>query len=289
MRLRAAILDFLSYMAVMQLPVTEEQLLEYIRVRTSHLAVKDELQKLVAKGHVVRIQKEYWGLPGIKYHNMKRQNTIVDRLLVKAQRWSYLMRLIPAVKAIVVVNSVSIGNPNKNSDIDLLVVTTPRRIFLSKGILMYGLKLLKQLETQKDKAGRFSLGMFLTTVGVKWERDIMKTNEPDLLWRYALAKPVYGADVWHGLLRKSGYYQEKLPNYPWPHHPLRIFRGGWRVFDWLDDIGYRRHLKHTSRQPKNHTERAFVRIRPDIINLHALDRTTEIAERYKKIRSEQGA
>lgn len=284
MRLQSAILDYLSYLAVMQLPATEEQILQYLRVRSSHLALKAELAHLKAEDKVVRVQKEYWGLKNVRYHNMRRQNELVERLMTRAVRWSRLMRLIPAVKAIVVVNSVSLGNPNKNSDIDLFIVTTPRRLYFCKGILMYGLKFLHQLEIAEHKAGRFSLGMFISTNGIKWERDTMKTNEPDLQWRYAMARPVYGQLVWHNLLRKSGYFAERLPNYNWSHMGGKVYRTGWRVFDWLDDIGYRRHLKHTSRQTKNHTERAFVRIRPDIINLHALDRTTDIAEKYHRIR-----
>lgn len=284
MRLQSAILDYLSYLAVMQLPATEEQILQFLRVRSSHLALKAELAKLQADGKVIRVQKEYWGLKNVRYHNMRRQNELVGRLMGRAMRWSRLMRLIPAVKAIVVVNSVSLGNPNKNSDIDLFIITAPRRLYFSKGLLMYSLKLLRQLETTGRKAGRFSLGMFISTNGVKWERDIMKTNEPDLLWRYGMARPLYGAAAWHNLLRKSGYFAERLPNFTWSHQSMKVDRTGWRLFDWLDDIGYRRHLKHTSRQTKNHTERAFVRIRPDIINLHALDRTTEIAQKYHQIR-----
>ena len=66
MRLKAAILDLLAYLAVMQLPAGDEQIEQLLRVRTSHLAIRDELGKLEADGKVIRVQREYWGLPGIK-------------------------------------------------------------------------------------------------------------------------------------------------------------------------------------------------------------------------------
>lgn len=195
------------------------------------------------------------------------------------------MGLLPFVKSVVVVNSTAYGNVHNESDIDLFLITSPNRIFLTKGILMYALKLLRQLEDQYVSAGRFSLGMFLTTKGVKMEKDMMKTNEPDLVYRMITGIPVYGSSTWYGLLKKDIYLSSRLPNYIWPKHDPRIYGLGWSWLDSLDDIGYKRHLKHTSSQAKSHHPEAFIRVRPDIINLHHKDATTGIAEKWLKIRT----
>jgi len=226
-----------------------------------------------------------FGLKGYKYTSQKIPRARRAALIKKAQRWSLLMRLIPAVKSIVVINSVAYGNVHKDSDIDLFIVTSPNRIFLTKGFLMYFLKLIKQLEDQQVSAGRFSLGMFVTTKGVKLEKDMMKVNNPDLAPRMITGIPVYGADTWYGILKNDPYMQAQLPNYIWPKTSIRIYGSGIKLLDKLDDIGYRRHLSHTASQPKTHHPDAFIRVRPDIINLHHKGTSAQIAEKWQTIRS----
>ncbi len=183
-----------------------------------------------------------------------------------------------------VVNSLSYGNVTRRSDIDFLIVTKPNRVYLTKGILMYSLKFLSQLETAKKKARRFSLGMFLTTNGVNFKNDIMKTNEPHLAYYLIMAKPIYGAKCWYGLIKNQAGLTKRFPNYSWSLTGLNIYPKGLSLFDIIDEIGYHKHLKHTASQPKNKKSQAFIRLRPDIINLHALERSTEIAMDYQQIR-----
>ena len=280
----SSVLDLLAYFAVMSIRLDFDTLYSYLPIRTGHLVVKKQLRSLIRQGKVQCIDNLF-GLKGYKYTSQKRPQARRAELLKKARRWSRLIRLIPAVKSVVVINSVAYGNVHSGSDIDLFIITTPNRIFLTKGFLMYFLKLIKQLEDQQVSAGRFSLGMFVTTKGVKLEKDMMKVNNPDLAPRMVTGIPVYGADTWYGILKNDPYLQAHLPNYIWPKTSIRIHGSGIKLLDKLDDIGYRRHLSHTASQPKTHHPDAFIRVRPDIINLHHKDATQHIAEKWMSIRS----
>lgn len=276
------ILGLMAYYAVHRLPIGEDEINSYIGIKTGHLAIKEALREMVTAGKIEEDSDGYYRLAEHAYHSRADTKRRQERLLTKAKRWGRLFGLLPFVKAVVVINSTAIGNVRADSDIDLFIVTKPNRIYITKGILMYGLKLLRQLETAEHKAGRFSLGMFATTAGVNWQRDTMAVNEPDLGYRLMLAKPVYGAVVWYDLLKGSKYLQEAFPNYVWPKSQIRVYSGGMAWLDQLDNKGYRKHLKHTAGQPKMHTKAAFVRVRPDILNLHALDQTGRIAREYKR-------
>lgn len=280
----SSVLDLLAYFAVMNIRLDFDTLYSYLPIKTGHLVVKKQLRSLIRQGKVQCIDNLF-GLKGYKYTSQKIPRARRAALIKKAQRWSLLMRLIPAVKSIVVINSVAYGNVHKDSDIDLFIVTSPNRIFLTKGFLMYFLKLIKQLEDQQVSAGRFSLGMFVTTKGVKLEKDMMKVNNPDLAPRMITGIPVYGADTWYGILKNDPYLQAQLPNYIWPKTSIRIYGSGIKLLDKLDDIGYRRHLSHTASQPKTHHPDAFIRVRPDIINLHHKGTSAQIAEKWQTIRS----
>jgi len=279
-----SIIDLLAYFAVMNIRIDFDTLYSYLPIRTGHLVVKKQLRSLIRQGKVQCIDNLF-GLKGYKYTSQKTPRARRAALIKKAQRWSLLMRLLPAVKSIVVINSVAYGNVHKDSDIDLFIVTSPNRIFLTKGFLMYFLRLIKQLEDQQVSAGRFSLGMFMTTKGVKLEKDMMKVNNPDLAPRMITGIPVYGADTWYSILKNDPYLQAQLPNYIWPKTSIRIHGSGIKLLDRLDDIGYRRHLSHTASQPKTHHPDAFIRVRPDIINLHHKGTSAQIAEKWQTIRS----
>lgn len=282
--IKEAILDVLAYYAVMGLRVDFDTIYFYLPIKASHLAVKKQLSNLIKRGRV-RLVKDRYGLASVNYKSQEPMAAQQQKLMHKAHRWAKFFKLVPAIKSIAVVNSVAIGHPHEESDIDLFIITSPNRIFLTKGFLMYFLKLVKQLEDQHASAGKFSLGMFLTTKGAKLEKDMMKVNEPDLVFRMITAKPIYGSDVWYSILKNDPYMNEKLPNYVWPKMPMRIYGAGFRFLDQLDDIAYRKHLKHTASQPKSHHPDAFIRVRPDIINLHHKGTTHIIAEKWQAVRS----
>ncbi|MDQ5944006.1 MAG: hypothetical protein QG658_72 [Patescibacteria group bacterium] len=281
--IREAILDMVAYFGIFGLPVTNERLVGLLSVKASHLAVQSIAQDMVRSGELVMVEDCY-GLAGVEYRGIEMMAMRREALMRKAHRVGRIIGLLPFIKAVSVINSVAIGNVHEDSDIDLLIVTTPGRVFVAKGLLWKVFHWLRIIETEERKAGQFSLGMFLTTRGVMFERDIMQENEPDLVYRLMTVEPVYGARRWYEILRASPYMKAAVPNYIWPTGNRTIDRSGWKMFDRLDDRGYRIHLKHTSTQKKNLLPEAFVRVRPDIINLHALDQTRDIAQRWRKLR-----
>lgn len=280
---RSDILDLMSYFAVFNLQLTIDEILSLMPTKIGYYVLKSNLDYLV-KSKKLKKTGKYYGLCSVIYPSPLDLQVMTKRLTKKAKRWARFFAILPFIKSIVVVNSVSFGNVHKDSDIDFLIITKPNRIYLTKGILMYSLKFLGRLETIKKKASRFSLGMFLDTNGVNFKKDIMKTNYPHLDYWLIMAKPIYGAQNWYGLIRNKAKLSERFPNYKWPKTSLNIYPKGLSLFDLIDEIGYRKHLKHTASQSKNSTPSAFIRLRPDIINLHALDKSSEIALRYKKIR-----
>lgn len=281
---REAILNLLAYYAIWGIRLDFNTLYSYLQVKAGELMVKKQLQELIRQGKVT-VVGECYGLKKQRYPEGNKRSKHQQKLLKKAKRWGRLIGLLPFVKSVSVISSVAIGNVHDESDIDLFIVTSPNRIFLTKGILMYGLKILRQLEDQYKSAGRFSLGMFITTKGAKMEKDMMKINEPHLLYYIISAIPVYGREIWYEIIRKDAYIESRLPNYLWPKHDNRIYGLGWSVLDRLDEVGYRRHLKHTASQAKSHHPDAFIRVRPDIINLHHRGTSAQIAEKWLKIRT----
>ncbi len=281
-QVREEIVSLLAYFAVMDLMLDFNTLYAYLQIRSGQLMVKAQLSKLIKNGRVKQ-HKNYYGLINHSYPGQAKTDIMQAKLLKKAKRWGRAMGLVPFIRSVVVVNSAAYGNVHPQSDIDLLIITSPNRVFVVKGLLMFVLKSLRQLEDQFESAGRFSLGMFMTTKGAKMEKDMMKVNNPHLAYWLITARPVYGPGVWYGILKNDPYIQSKLPNYIWDKSSVRIYTSGLKIIDKLDDIGYRRHLRHTASQPKSYHPDAFIRVRPDIINLHHKGTSDVIANKWKDI------
>lgn len=281
---REAILNLLAYFAVWGIGINFDKLFKLLEVKTGELMVKKQLSLLIKAGKIKEIEGQYT-IIGQKYPLEDFRKSLQRRLLKKAKVWGVVMGLLPFVKSIAVVSSVAIGNVHEESDIDLIIVTSPNRAFITKGLLMYILKMFGQIRDQYNSAGRLCLSTFITTKSIKMEKDIMRTNDPHLVYFMAAAKPIYGPNIWWNLVKNDDYLRFRLPNYIWPKNDNRIYGNGLKILDIIDDIGYRRHLKHTANQPKSHHPDAFIRIRPDIINLHHKDATTKIAEKWLKIRT----
>lgn len=280
---REAIVDMVTYYAVFNVMVTQEQLVEFLPVRANHLAVLAALRELINDQKIQRYGNEY-GLYGYRYLRADSQHLMQENLLKKARSWARWLGLLPFVKSVVVINSAAYGNVTETSDIDLLVVTSPNRIFVAKAIIWQCLRMARQLERPGERAGRFSLEMFLTTRGVNFQRDIMRETRPHLVYWLLTAVPVYGKRAWLEVLQAAPVVRERTPNRIWPRGGKTIYRSGGRWLDPWDDRGYRVHLKHVSQQDYSSQEAAFIRLRPDIINLHPYDHSRDIRRRWEELR-----
>lgn len=283
--IQSAILDCLSYYAVFGLRLNSKQLFELIHCKATVVAVESALTSLRRKKVVAGYKDGSFGIAGHHYPKQGAHSIQQAKLLSKAKRLSKALQFIPWIKSVVVINSVAYGNCTDKSDIDLLFVTTPHRLYITKGIVYHLLNILRLRETSTQKAGRFSTGWWLTTNGVKFERDLMPTADLQLPYWCIMAKPVYGDRIWEQLLASSQFLRDQFPNYSFKHHglPIHLFHMGW--LDRLDSRGFRMHLRHVALQEKYKQPNSFLRVRPDLIvqNSDAKAQLKKISNKYLAI------
>ena len=104
----------------------------------------------------------------------------------KTQRYARLVSWIPGLRMIAVCNSVSMYASEKDSDIDLFVVTDPGRIWLVRGLLTLALQLFGVRRYGHLVKGRFCLSFFATTEALNMGK-IALPEDPYLeAWTYHL-------------------------------------------------------------------------------------------------------
>ena len=75
----------------------------------------------------------------------------------------YLLQIAPFVRAVILTGSMTIGSTNESSDIDLLIVTKERRLYLARFFvtLLATFTGLRRTPKTKNPAGKFCLNYYL--------------------------------------------------------------------------------------------------------------------------------
>ena len=283
-RLRQSILDVLAYGAVRKKSLTDQEILTFMPVKASIVGVRSHLVKLKDRGKIQQLKNGTYGLKKITYPK-KVVSEHEAEFVKRARFWSRIFRLLPFVHAIVLVQPTVAELKNAVPDVNLIFITSPNRIYVTKGVLYHLLNLFGLRRGSGTKDGCFYLNQFYTTRGVRFVNDIAKPELLRSMW-FATGRPLYGKDTWEDLLRKDPFLHKNLPNYSWKPYKIRIVSPFSRLLDGLDDSGYRRHLQHVARQPEYRQTGALLRIRPDaLIQLPRQgQQMTELEKEYSEIR-----
>jgi hypothetical protein len=285
-RLREAIIDILCYSAVFDTALSDEEILWYIPVKASQVGVRSHLEKLLKRGKIKRLKNKKYGLVSISYKSQAVRQKQVAQRLEKAQKWSRLFRFLPFVKSILVSSDDLFYTKKPSSNSHYIFITLPNRIYITKACLYYALELIGKRRNTKNQKDSIFLDNFYTTAGLKFEGKMGNSSQAQVMW-FMLAQPVYGKDVWLNILKNNPLIYKSLPNYPWKHQNTKILTGFSRRLDSLDNLGYRRHLRHIADKPSLQSKTALLRIRPDtlIARPSHSQKLDEIKSRYSQIRS----
>lgn len=133
--LRNSILQTLAYFDVRGLPLTSEELEQYLW-KPPKFAKTDfnEAIDLLKKEQVI---DEKWGLHFLTgraelVEKRRAAGLVTEQKLNRARRGARLLRFVPFVRAVLVCNSVAEEKATLESDIDLFVITAQGRIWIAR-------------------------------------------------------------------------------------------------------------------------------------------------------------
>lgn len=102
----------------------------------------------------------------------------------KAQRWAKILGKFPGVRAIFLSGSLARGDGNKNSDIDLFIITKARQIWTARFWVVVCLKLFGQLAKPHNHAGKICPNHFISENSLeiqeqdRYAAELFSTNVP---------------------------------------------------------------------------------------------------------------
>lgn len=224
-----AILEALLYADVFDYPLTADEIHRYLPgVPARAEAVRALLSDGFARGTLVK-GDGLFALAGRAevIALRQRRERIAQRMWRRARRYAYLIAHLPFVRLVAVTGTLAVGNVEPEDDIDLFIVTAPRRLWFCRALVIGVVRLARLF-------GDELCPNYLVT-----ER-ALALRERNLFTARELAQmvPLFGSATYQRLREANRWVLDFLPNaeLPPPGTVLQDVRG-WPA--WLKALGER--------------------------------------------------
>ena len=238
---------------------------------------RQALAQLAKSGTVVE-KNGLYSLGKIDYENYAQSQIRAKELVNKVNAVTHYLKKIPWIEMIALTGDVSAFNADNHADIDILIVTKPRRLFLSRFFLVVILKLLGVYWNAKNPAGKVCPNIFMTSDAMTWEaknQNLYTANEVSLLY------PLYSRNnCYFDFLAQNAWVCDFLPNFAVNIDPKSLDDAGKSrktnlLIDLVEFVARKSQMLHMrKKQTKEIVTKDFLHF-----NLH--DRTPDILNRFQ--------
>ena len=161
-KLQKAVLQTLAYADIFDYPLTLEELHNFLV--EEKVIVKDLLEVLKEIKNISHDGSFYFLKNRRKIVQIRRKRFKLSQNKLKiAQKVAQWLKGIPFIKMVAVTGNLAMGNANEDDDIDLLVVTTKNRLWLTRllTVLMVELVANRRHPQEVEVKDKICLNMFL--------------------------------------------------------------------------------------------------------------------------------
>lgn len=158
-------------------PLTLFEIYSYLEKK---IKLSELLDIITSDGAYLGQKNGFYFLPG-------REN-IVD---VRAQRYNYsrrkyksannfirVLKHLPFIKVVALANSIGTHNLRDGSDIDLFIISSPRRIWITRFVLAGAAKLLNRRPTSSNKRDKICLSFYITIKNLCLDNLMLPGGDP---------------------------------------------------------------------------------------------------------------
>jgi len=293
--LEKAILKVIAFFDIFDYPVTAREIWTFLEIERFSLKELYEFLDTGLKGLVSEKDGFYFCSGREELVDVRQQRfNFACKKIRKAGRMARLFQFVPGVRMVAVSNIIGSYNLRKDSDIDLLIITTPNRVWLGRlfcVLIAMILGVRPKPEKEKDK---ICLNFFLSEEA--YDLADLRIEKDDVYLTFWMAGlfPVYNANyTYERFISANNWLREKLPNWRLKlreerdHRITRPFSERKIISSFLDrmeKIAQRIQLKKLPRNLKelSQQEGTQVVVNSRMIKLHSKDRRKEYNNKFRE-------
>ncbi len=268
-----AIKRTLAYRSIFHYPMSFFQISTFLispKV-TEGKKLKESLNNLI-KENWVRKRYGKYEICGEKYTNWLWKYKHATRLFKENINLLRFLGGIPWIKMIAVTGSLAAYNPEKDSDVDLLIITGKNRVWLTRGFVASILKILKKHPEYDGQPGSFCTNLFLDETKMAWDRDRRNIFVASDI---VMMQPVVDrSDTYLQFMKENSWVSEYFPNFK-ISYPTKVKRKSSGILlNALEKIAKRSQMVYMKKKVTTEV------LKSHIIHFNKNDNSPRIMEAY---------
>ena len=228
----AAIKNTLKYRSIFKYSLSKYQLKNLLissqKFNEKHFS--DELNRLVKKGDVKSRGERYYST-GFKPVDWARRAKQSSELIEQAISTSEVLSTIPWIKMLSVTGSVAAYGADEDSDIDIFIVCTHNRTWLTRFFTWVLLNALGKYRTDKNPRRKICPNIFVDENSMTWPKDKRSVY---IAHEIVMMHPLINRDeTYFGFLRANQWIFDYFRNF---NVVLALKEGKKKKQSWLVDL-----------------------------------------------------
>lgn len=286
--LKLAIFRALAWFDGFDYPLSSFELWQFLEVRADF---NDVLAVLSSESGLWSFCQGFYCLFGreaIIETRQKRYN-YTDRKMKIALRISRLFSVLPSVKMVAAANLIGAHNLRDESDIDLFIITSKRRLWLTRFLCAGLAKILNLRPNQITKKDKVCLSFYVSEDNLSLENFCLPEEDYYFyFWIMGLSPVLNRSGIYERFCASNNWLLEKYPNFIWPQtNRRRLVSGKFQLPlilfpQYLEALVRKIQLKIMPAILKNQAGQGGVILENNILKLYRQDRRSDLRAAYRQ-------
>jgi hypothetical protein len=287
------LLKLLAFFDLFNYPLTARELWSFSQTKQSY---NETLEQITAAG--LAGQNGFYFLPASPLGGPEHRELIVtrqeryniaDQKFQRALKAAWWFAQLPWIKLVCLANQIGAHNLRAEGDLDFFIVTSPKRLWLSRLILAGVLKILNLRPSEAKTCDTLCLSFWVDANHLALD-NFRLAADPYFRYWLACLIPLYDCDwTYERLIAANGWLTQELPNWQPPQVlPRRSLAAGpaksktWPLVARLENLAKNWQLKIMPANLKTLANQdTRVVINDGVLKLHPIDRRQEFLEKYQ--------
>lgn len=202
----------LAYSAVFKYPLSYFQLTTYLMSKKeyNYLFFNKQLRRLLKSKHI-SVEKERFFTPGNKPVSWHNRAKVSHDTIEKTRQNLQVLGRIPWVKMVAITGSVAAYNGDKDSDVDIFIISQINRLWITRLFTYVFLKILNLYPKTDGETGKICANLYMSEENLAWPKEKRSVYVAQDIVRM---QPIFHKDnVYFRFMSANKWINDYMPNF----------------------------------------------------------------------------